>query len=63
MPEYPTITYMGQTEDGKYIYLVGNARREVPADDIGFEHFKYTLYRLDRLIRYKREKIALDSIV
>jgi len=63
MPEYPTITFKGYSEDyRKLIIMVGKSTREVPNDEIGIDNFKYILYRLDRLIKYKREKIAMDNI-
>lgn len=61
-PEYPTLKFLGKTSDNKVAFMIGNARREYAADDIGLDLLKYTMYRLDRLIRYKREKIALDNI-
>ena len=61
-PEYPTVKYLGKTADGKDVFMIGNSMREYTADDFGYDLLRYTLFRLDSLIRYKREQIALDNI-
>ena len=62
LPEYPALTFLGKTPDNKVAFMIGTSKREYANDDIGYDLLKYTMYRLNRLIRYKREKIALDNI-
>ena len=62
LPEYPVLKFIGRTSNNKVTFMIGTSRREYDDDDIGHDLLKYTMYRLNRLIRYKREKIALDNI-
>lgn len=62
MPEFQSLVLCGETDDGRYIFKYGNSVRKVPKDTASMDQFQYTLYRLERLIRYKRERIAMDHI-
>ena len=65
MPEYPEVIFKGYSEDKKrLVYQVGKSVREIDKhDEVAFDHFKYALLRLNRLIKHKRERMAMDSIM